>query len=65
MTKKVLHPKIDPYVIATKQPHEIAYVIRRMKKEGIETNKVEILNAIKNVGKSRRRVYSFIRSCHV
>ena len=64
--KKVVHPKMDRYLIAINQPYEVEWVKEVMlKKYGITTEKVEIKNAVKRVGHLRRKVYAFIRSCHV
>ena len=62
--KKKTHKKMDRYLIATLEPHEIEYIQKKFHKEGITTHKKEIQNAVKQVGHSRRKVYAFIRSCH-
>lgn len=60
-TKKVKHPKLDPYFISLKQKYEVTYIIARFKKMGINVDALDIKVAVKNVGKSRKKVYAYLK----
>lgn len=53
--------KMDRYLIAANQTHEVNYVVAKMKKEGIEITAKMVAGIIKEVGNSRRKVYAKIR----
>jgi len=53
--------KMDRHLIATNQPYEIEYVIKKLAKEGLTVSKADVLKAIKAVGRSRRKVYAALR----
>lgn len=59
--KKVKHPKIDPYVISIKQKHEVPRIIKKFRKEGYIITALEVRAIVKSIGRSRRKVYRFIR----
>lgn len=52
--------KMDRYMISN-QPWELDYAIAKMKKEGITVSRDMVRQVIKEVGKSRRKVYKNIR----
>ena len=57
---KVKHPKMDRYLIST-EPHELAYAVYKLKKEGLIITSKQVKAAIKEVGNSRRKVYKYLR----
>ncbi len=52
------HPKLDPNFISTKQVYELDYVVNRFHKKGINISRQDVKEAVKKVGKSRRKVYA-------
>lgn len=52
--------KMDRYFISN-QPWELDYAIAKLKKEGINVTRDMVKQGIKEVGKSRRKVYKNIR----
>lgn len=54
------HPKMDRHLISLKQKHEIDWVIKRMAKIGRVVTSEEVKNAVKAVGNSRRKVYTYL-----
>lgn len=61
MKKK--HPKLDPYLIS-RQKWELSYVVRKISSEylsGYEIYIEDVLAAIKAVGRSRKKVYNWLR----
>lgn len=61
MNKKVKHPKLDPYFISLRQKYEITYIVSKFRGEGYIITPLEVRAVIKTVGKSRHKVYNFIR----
>jgi len=53
--------KMDRYLIAANQKYELDYVVAKMKKEGIMVSTAMVSQIIKEVGRSRRKVYKNIR----
>lgn len=51
---------MDRYMISN-QPWELDYAVAKMKKEGITVSRDMVRQVIKEVGKSRRKVYKNIR----
>lgn len=60
MSKKVSRPKLDPNVVALKQKYEIDYIVAKYKKLGYLVTKENIRTAVKEVGRSRRKVYLYL-----
>jgi hypothetical protein len=60
-TKKVKHPKLDPYLISLKQKYELTYIVARFKKLGITVTADDVRAAVRAVGKSRRKVYNRLK----
>ena len=59
------HPKMDRYLIS-KQKWELEWVIKRMwDKEKISCSVNDVLFAIKKVGRSRRKVYQWLRASNL
>lgn len=59
--KKVVHPKMDPNLIAVKQTWELDYVVQKMKGEGIKVTREDVRKAAKVHRGSRKRVYNTLR----
>ncbi len=59
MKSKKVH-KMDPYTISN-QRWELDWVVRKMKREGKIISTVQVQLAKKMVGKSRRKVYNYLR----
>lgn len=62
MAKTIKHPKLDPYFISLKQKYELTHVQNKFHKEGIQLSLDDIKAIVKTVGKSRRKVYAYIRN---
>lgn len=57
--------KMDPNLISTKQVYELDWVIERFRKKlDIGLTRQDVKDAVKAVGKSRRKVYAHLeRTC--
>lgn len=53
---------MDKYLIATKQRWELEYVMDRMAQENVFVTMQQVKEAIKDCGRSRRQVYSYLRN---
>lgn len=56
--------KMDRYLVS-KQQWELDYIVNKICKEASDPfacSKSDVLNAIKSVGRSRRKVYAFLRN---
>ena len=62
-TKKKARKKMDDNLVAQKQKHEIQYVIKRAGKSaaGRKLTVNEVKEAIAQVGRSRAKLYEYIR----
>ena len=59
--KKLKHPKMDPYLISNVK-YEIDYVVSWAHKQGLATVTSKIVYAVvKNIGRSRRKVYNYLK----
>lgn len=56
------HPKLDPNLVAISQKYELDYIVGKFKKEGTKITSANIRVAVKSVGRSRRKVYGWLRS---
>lgn len=53
--------RMDPYLLS-RQKWELQYVVEKLRKEGFKKLEVrDILIALKAVGRSRRKVYNYLR----
>lgn len=52
--------KLDPRFVS-KQKHEIAYIVKRFTYDGYKINSALVRKAVKEVGKSRLKVYAYLR----
>lgn len=55
------HPKLDPNLVAISQKYELDYIVGKFKKEGTKITSKDIREAVKKVGRSRRKVYGWLR----
>jgi len=65
MSKKVNRPHLDPNFVALKQKYELDYIVSRYKKLGFVVTSQNIRQAVKEVGKSRRKVYLYLNAIAV
>lgn len=61
LSKKVAHPKMDPYRVSN-QEWELDWIVNKMKHEGYKTSRDQIRAIKKLFGSGRKKVYNEIRT---